>query len=46
MWCDPWIIKEMVRPVIYVLCGIGVSVGCLYMFAKVTYKMHKMGIIK
>ena len=46
MWCNPWIIKEAVEPLMIGLGLIGAGALGLYIFAKVTYKMHKMGIIK
>ena len=46
MWCNPWIIKEAVRPIICVLVALDVCYWSLWAFAKITYKMHKMGKIK
>ena len=46
MWCNPWIIKEAVRPIICTLVALDVLYWGLWAFAKITYKLHKMGKIK
>lgn len=46
MWVNPWIIKEICGNLIKILCVCGGAYYIAEAFAKVTYKMHKMGIIK
>lgn len=46
MWCNPWELKEAIKPLVYGLTIFGAGVWSLWAFAKITYKLHKMGIIK
>ena len=50
MWCNPWILKELIKQAFLVGCNIIIIILLIYyslkIFAKITYKMHKMGIIK
>lgn len=46
MWCNPWELKEAIKPIMYILCVISACHWSLWAFAKVTYKLHKIGIIK
>lgn len=46
MWCDPWELKEICGNILKMAFVCGGVYWCAFGFAKVTYKMHKMGIIK
>ena len=41
MWCNPWELKEIIRPLVVGGCVAGLVVLSLYVFAKITYKIHK-----
>lgn len=40
MWYNSWMIKEAVKPMMYSLMVLGVGIWGLWLFAKITYKMH------
>ena len=46
MWVNPWIIKEICGSLIKVFCICGGAYLIAETFAKITYKMHKIGLIK
>ena len=46
MWCNPWVIKEICGNVLKILLACGGAYFIAEAFAKITYKIHKMGIIK
>ena len=46
MWCNPWELKEICGNLIKIFCVCGGVYFIAWGFAKVTYKMHKSGLIK
>jgi hypothetical protein len=47
MWCNPWILKELIKQAFLVGCSIIIIILLIYyslkIFAKITYKKHKNG---
>lgn len=40
MWCNPWLLKNILGAGIKMLCVGGGIYWSLYAFAKITYKLH------
>ena len=42
MWCNPWLIKELIRNLfIYGTIAIATIYTLLFVYAKITYKIYK-----